>query len=343
MKPYQELTRRGRLRRLRKLAEIALQHYSLEDCRLTFQHYQGNVVFRVDVPGGEEAETSIFVPNRYNLRILTTHNEEMIRSELVWLAALRREADLPVREPVPNLDGELYTFIELPGIPHGRYVTLMRWVDGRRLEGGLRPKHMQSWGEITAKLHNFSAGWQPPDGFFRPAWDWRGQLGGRDFRVSVEELVERMPQEFRQPFLEISEEVQKVTRRLGKKSDAYGLIHADMYPENLLFKAGRAIPIDFEDCGWGYWIWDIGTGLSTWPWTEDFAWRRDAFLEGYARYRTLPEAQLKHLDLFMAATYATMALWATMFIYHDPAMEAEHAAWRAGEGEKLLRFFENAK
>ena len=51
MKPYDELTRTGRLRRLRKLAEVALWEYGLSDARLTFQHYEGNVIFRVDVPG----------------------------------------------------------------------------------------------------------------------------------------------------------------------------------------------------------------------------------------------------------------------------------------------------
>jgi Ser/Thr protein kinase RdoA (MazF antagonist) len=343
MKPYKDLTRRGRLRRLRKMAEIALKHYDLEDARLTFQHYQGNVVFRTDVPGPAGSGNGIFVPNRYNLRILSTHDEAMIRSELVWLAALRQEANLPVPEPVPNLDGDLYTFIATPGIPNGRYISLMRWVDGRRLEDGLRLKHMRAWGEVTAQLHNFSAGWQPPKNFFRPEWDWYGQLGGRDFPVSVEELVGLMPEEYRQPFLEISREVKAVTGRLGKGKDAYGLIHADMYPENLLFKAGRARLIDFEDSGFGYWIWDIAVGLTAWPWTEDFSRRRDAFLEGYARFRTLPESQLKHLDLFMAATSATMVLWATMFILHDPAMEPEHAAWRKVEGEKVLRFFKRER
>ena len=63
-------------------------------------------------------------------------------------------------------------------------------------------------------------------------------------------------------------------------------------------------------------------------------------LAGYAEVRTLPEEQLRHLDLFMAAQYATMVLWSTAFIAHDPAMQAEHAQWRDREGNKLLRFFE---
>ena len=193
MKPYQELTRSGRLRRLRKLAEIALKHYGLDDARLTFQHYEGNVIFRADDPGPDTAEDSIFVPNRYNLRILTTCNQKMIRSELTWLTALRKEARLPVPEPIATLDGELYTFISTPGVPQGRYVSMMRWVDGRSLTKGLRPSHMRAWGQAMAGLHNFAASWIPPEGYFRPEWDWHGQLGGKSFDTPVNELCQVNP------------------------------------------------------------------------------------------------------------------------------------------------------
>ena len=34
-----------------------------------------------------------------------------------------------------------------------------------------------------------------------------------------------------------------------------------MYLENVLFKRDEVRPIDFEDCGFGYWMWDIGVAL----------------------------------------------------------------------------------
>ena len=67
MKPYKELTRQGRLRRLRELAETALEVYGLQGSKLTFTHYGGNVIFRVDVPGvnSTKNQTSPYVQNRY--------------------------------------------------------------------------------------------------------------------------------------------------------------------------------------------------------------------------------------------------------------------------------------
>ncbi len=343
MKPYAELTRLGRLRRLRKLAETALESYGLSGASLTFMHYEGNVIFRVDVPGPAPAQNgdSPYVPNRYNLRILSISDLDTIASELTWLAALRREAGLPVPEPVPTLNGELMTAITTPGVPQGRVVSLMRWVDGRQLtEKSLRPHHVRAWGQLVGQLHKFAAGWQAPEGFKRFHWDWAGQLGNGVLRTPVEELIASMPVEYQEPFKTVSQKTKEVMESFGKGPDAYGLIHADMYLENVLFKAGEPRPIDFEDCGYGYWMFEIGVIFAQWPWNEDFPWIRDAFLEGYAQEHTLPESQLQHLDLFMAAQSATMVLWASAFIKNDPAMRDEHEAWRKKDAAKLLRYFE---
>ncbi len=343
MKAYNELTRLGRLRRLRQLAEVALDAYGLAGARLTFVHYEGNVIFRVDAPGQTKIAGSKgpFVENRYVLRILTTSDTDSIVSELTWLAALSQDAGIPVREPVPTLDGRLLITVSTPGVPQGRIVTLMRWLDGRLLDKGLCPKRARTWGRVVAQLHEFAASWQPPEGFERPHWDWEGQLGGRSFRRPIEELVDEIPERFREPVEIVSARAREVMESFGKGPDAYGLIHADMYPENVLFKGDSVYPFDFENCGFGYWMWDIGVALCLlWPWSEEWYWIRDAFLDGYAQARVLPEAQLAHLDLFVAAQYATMVLWSTVFIGSDPEMRAEHEAWREKDGNKLLRYFE---
>ena len=341
MKPYQELTRLGRLRRLRQLAETALVEFGLANANLTFQHSEGNVIFRVDVPGPKPDinGNDFYVPNRYNLRILSTSHFEGILGELTWLGALRHEAGLPVPEPVPTLDGRWLTTITTPEVPQGKLVSLMRWVDGRHLRKGLQSHQARSWGKLVARLHQFSASWQPPAAFERPTWDWDGQLGNGVLRTPVDELVASMPSLYQEPFKIISQQVRRVMESFGKKPDAFGLIHCDMYLENLLFKGNQPRLIDFEDCGYGYWMWDLGVIFSQFPWTDEFPRLRDAFFDGYAQIRTLPENQFKFLDLFMAAQCATMVLWSTMFIQNDPALQNEYEAWRKKEGLKLLRYF----
>ena len=84
MKPFSELTRLGRLRRLRRLAREALEVYGLDGARLTFIQYEGNVIYRVDVPvwRSKTGGLSLYNENRYVLRILTTSDMDYARSEL---------------------------------------------------------------------------------------------------------------------------------------------------------------------------------------------------------------------------------------------------------------------
>jgi Ser/Thr protein kinase RdoA (MazF antagonist) len=341
MKPYDELTRLGLLRRLREVATTALDAYGLTGARLTFQQYTANIIFRVDAPGFAPIrdEHALYVPNRYALRILAISDARTITSELTWLAALRREANLPVPEPVRTLDGHLFTKVATPGVPQGRVVSLMRWVDGRHLTQDLHPDRARALGRLVAQLHRFSAGWPLPKGFTRFHWDWDGQFGERELSDTAG-LIASMPTRFQAPFHAVTQQVREVMDSFGKGPDAYGLIHADLYLENVLFNAGEPRPIDFEDCGFSYWMCDLGVFLSQWPWTAQFPRIRDAFLAGYSQVRALPEVQLKHLDLFMAAQYAQMVLWASAFIRDDPARRVEHEAWREREGIKLLRYFE---
>jgi Ser/Thr protein kinase RdoA (MazF antagonist) len=259
--------------------------------------------------------------------------------EMTWLAALSEKTGLPVPAPVPNLDGELMTQVETPGIPDGRIVSLMRWVDGRIRSTDLRVRHYKAWGEAVGRMHAFASVWQPPDGFSRYIWDWEGLLGGRYFSEKAENLVTTMPRSMQEPFLEISKETQNVMESLGKSSDAYGMVHGDMYPDNLIFKGDRVFIIDFEDCGFGYWLWDIALALGSNPWTKSWYQNRDAFLDEYLKTHFIPDTQLKHLDTFIAADAATGVIWATQFLLDEPGRRVEHEAWRDGCNANMSRYF----
>jgi Ser/Thr protein kinase RdoA (MazF antagonist) len=339
MKPYRELTRRGRLSRLRELANSALVSYGLEGARLTFLQYFSNIIYRVDVPDSSDQRASgPYIPNRYVLRIHAMDDEDAIVSELTWLKALDQEAGLPVPAPVLTLNGKLLAKISNPGVPNGRVISLMRWLDGRKLQRGLRPQHLNALGQVVAFMHNFSASWNPPVGFSRPHWDWEAQLGGIMFEHSMEELIASMPPRIQEPFQVVSQKARQVMEALGKGPDAYGLIHADLYAENVLYKGGIAYPIDFEDCGYGYWMDDIAVVLCQWAWGTDWQRMCDAFREGYDQVRRLLEEQWEKLDLFVATQFATMVLWASEFIKHDPMRQAEHGTWREDSVNKLLQF-----
>lgn len=341
MKPFKELSRRARLHRLREVAESALDVYGLKDAELNFLQYHENIIYRVDKPGiHARAANSPYLQNRYVLRIHAIGDVDAVASELVWLAALDRGAGLPVPAPITTLEGGLVATVATPSMPNGRVVSLLRWLDGRKIQKGLSPRHLAALGRTVAQLHEFAAKWKPPKGFTRFTWNWESQLGGSMFKHPREELVASMPRKFQEPFEIVSQKAKLTMKSLGTGADAFGMIHADLYPENVLFKDGRACPIDFEDCGFGYWMWDIAVAVCKWAWNEDWEQMRDAFRAGYEQVRSLPEKQWNLLNLFVATQLATMLFWASEFLKHDPLRKDDYTPWRNESGENLLRYFE---
>jgi Ser/Thr protein kinase RdoA (MazF antagonist) len=339
---FHDLTRRARLYRFRQLAEGALAAYGLEGADLHFLQYGENVIYRVDLSHASEQinQEPDDPSDRFLLRLHAWDEPDYIASEMIWLEALANSPGLPVQKPIRTLDGELLTKVSTPDLPQGRWATLLSWLPGRKMNKGLRPKHLQALGCLVARLHSFSVNWQPPEGFTRPKWDWNAQLGGSLFEVDREELICTMPSHFQEPFRILSREAQQVMSQLGESPEVFGLIHADLYPENVLYSAGQAYPIDFEDCGYSYWIWDIGVALCTWAWNESWEPMRDAFYEGYTAIRPLPEAQWCLLDLFIATQYGTMLLWASAFLARDPERAGEYVPWRDESGQRLLKYFD---
>ena len=55
--------------------------------------------------------------------------------------------------------------------------------------------------------------------------------------------------------------MQRVMTQLGDGADQVGLIHADLHLDNALFWRDDVRIIDFDDCGFGYWLYDIAVSL----------------------------------------------------------------------------------
>lgn len=162
-KPFAEVTRRTQVRRLKRLATLALPAWGLTDAavRLLFHGY--NTTFRIEVADGR----------RYALRLNTAaaKPEPNLLAEVSWLAAVA--ADTPLRVPTPQrtLDGAWAARVASPD--HGRDVAavLFSWLDGRDL--GHRPRPEQAWvvGRAMATLHDHATRWRLPEGAELPLFD----------------------------------------------------------------------------------------------------------------------------------------------------------------------------
>lgn len=208
------------------------------------------------------------------------HTRAEIASELTWLSALQTLPGLNVVQPIPGAQG-LVTEID------SRVLVAFAPIKGQELQPG---HDLARWfaplGEITARLHLHARHWTPPQGFTRKRWDvdtilgpqphwghWR-QAQGLD-RTGAALLA-------------------RATDALAAQLDAYGtgpetfgLIHADLRLANLMVDGDRLTAIDFDDCGFGWWAYDLAAALSfieTDPRLPDLIAR---WIEGYTRIAPL--------------------------------------------------------
>jgi Ser/Thr protein kinase RdoA (MazF antagonist) len=299
------LSYRAFLYRLRRLAEIALKEYSIEYTKLKLIAYTGNGLYQVTVPSGNR-----IAPGKYTLRLHQPHymKPKYISSEMEWLSALNEEG-IRVPTPIRNLEGK-WLIIADGGyeIPQKRTCTLIGWTEGRVIEKNIQPQHFNALGRVIGKMHEQSRRWKPPKGFARPHWDWEGLYGeGFSYGVPAADARSAIPKAHQPAFNEVQNRVREVSEQLGKGKKVYGLIHADLgFGDNVAFYRGEARPFDFDDCGFGYRVFDFGVALGQYMMDTNEAsmTMREALLEGYEETASLEDIGIEHLDLFIAARIA---------------------------------------
>ena len=305
----ERLHRRTQIARLRGLVVAALAAYDLPPVRLNLIAHRFNTTFRVDTTTGE----------RYVLRINRsgTPAVDTVNSELTWLAALRRDTPLEVPNPVQTRDGSLLTVASAPGVPKPYICVLFRWLPGYRLRHGLTPRRMERAGTFMARLHTHAINWELPPGFVRGRVDWPIEAGrwlpdpfAPEIIASIRtRVVNTLSTEDAALVTAVLERVRAAEQILGQGKEAFGLIHADLHFNNLLFGRDAVRAIDFDDCGFGPRLFDLGVMLSAilgWP---EYRSLRAGLLAGYRRVRPLPVEHEALVDSMIAARQIQDALW----------------------------------
>lgn len=127
----------------RQLAEEALRRYGLQGASLTLISDVDSVLYKVSLP---QEPGLMFHPylgrvegQRFLLRIEEAVDRRVARtySELVLLAALLRETDLALPEPVPACSGELVPDLWVDGLEQPRQCVLFRWASAPFPEAAL--------------------------------------------------------------------------------------------------------------------------------------------------------------------------------------------------------------
>ncbi len=320
--PFAQLTNQGKLRRVRRMAIAALEHYDLTVHRMSVVTYHLNILYRVETSSGE----------RFALRIShpTWRDDAELRSELVWLLALASDTDVCAHQPLPNRRGELITTVAVNGVPEPRRAVLFSWVPGIRLADRMSNENVERMGILSAKLHEHARAFVPPDEFTTRRLD---RLFPRD-----EDVVLFSPQHAcvfstrqRTVFEQAIERAKTELDRLYRSSEQPRVIHGDLHHENVLVHRGNLQPVDFEDVINAYPIQDIALTFYdfryfTDPARHDYAALSAAFQRGYTTRLPWPQEYDDQIDILHLARRLWVANWVLTHgdqKHHNPFIERE--------------------
>jgi Ser/Thr protein kinase RdoA (MazF antagonist) len=276
--------------RLRAWAKAALKQFDLRGARFALLKEGNNerkLLFRIDSP----------TQGRFVLRMYkVSRRSENLMPELLWLQALRREMPLSVPEPIPAPDGSLISEVTVKGT--SRRCVLLRWLPGDR-KPNPSSEDLAMAGSRVARLHRHCEQYGLPEGLVFPhVWDWDWVFGdavpiwnkgGSVYSRSELDV-----------FRTTAERVRQDLQDLGKDISVFGIIHRDLHLNNFLFRNEDAYVVDFEMCGWGYYLFDLAVTLLSLEGRKHPTPLQYALLEGYQRERPLPEEQLRYIDTFVA-------------------------------------------
>ena len=95
----------------------------------------------------------------------------------------------------------------------------------------------------------------------------------------------------------------------GTPAHAYSLIHADFLMDNLIFDKDRIKILDFDDCGFGWHLFDLSTIFLFFRGEDTYDTIRHAVIDGYREVRALSDEELAHMPLFYLVRSFTYLGW----------------------------------
>lgn len=294
------------------IVHAALIAYGLAGASIEVLQDFVNASFRVTL-GGRSYSLRVYAPDR--------RERPEVESEMRWLAAVSADGAIPCPRPLRLADGH-YVW----EAPRARFVTAASWIDGDVIPNAERtPEHFRLVGAMLAKLHLFSGRWQTPDGFTRPRCDADGIFAGDRQQLAAE---------LRRDLVRAEQELRQAEDAIGRDAAAYGLIHGDPSFSNILFDSDRPALIDFDDCGFGHYAFDLAVVLAGAWGKPRYAVNRAALLDGYQGIRRLSGAELGAFPALMAARAASLIFWAV-------AQSPDHD-WIPAQWERLREYLESA-
>ena len=231
-----------------------------------------------------------------------------IRSELAWINALRAAAIVETATPLPGADGELVQRLPPNSDGYRRAAVAFERLPGNEPSSREAPGWFERLGEMTARLHDHARSWRLPPDFRRKRWDvdamvgaqghwgpWRAAIGLDAPGAAVLETAIGF--------------IRRRLDRFGTGSRRFGLVHADLRLANLLVDGEHLRIIDFDDCGFSWFLYDFAAAVSFIEHEAVVPDLLEAWLSGYCRITVLPAEDRAEIPSLVVLRRVLLSAW----------------------------------
>ena len=314
-----------------QLQSQLLLHYDLpEDTKVYHLKYSENFTYRLE---------SEMTGEKYVLRVNRPgyHDLTELESELSWIRAVKRDTDIRTADVLPGKDGKLIQQLALAGSTDKYVCSLFSFVEGIGIRGMSTEElipYQKQIGAITAKLHLHAMSWNADNSLPRFHWDIEDMFGDTsrwgDWSKNPA-LTESQKEIFSQTVAIGCKRLEKY----GKKPDRYGLIHSDLNINNILVDGDQVKILDFDDCGYGWFLFDLSTAVLEYD--TNLSEMTRAWLDGYQTVRPLSAEDLQEVDTFIVLRKIVRMGWIASHWDNDTVKRVTDRYYT--ETEKLARAY----
>ena len=265
------------------------------------------------VEGGEPVVLRVHRPGYHSL--------DAIRSELTWMKALRTETSVTTPELICAQDGsDVVSAVVDDAVLH---VDAVSYIRGCTAEEDPDAVGFDELGRLTAMMHDHARRWSAPAGFTRFRWDLETILGPQA-RWGNWRLAPGLTEQDRNWIGRAAVDISNRLTEFGCEPDRFGLVHADLRLANLMVDPsdpGSGITvIDFDDCGWSWYLADLGAAVS---FIEDVpAGERiiSEWLTGYLDVGSIAPDHLELIPAFVMMRRIMLTAWIASHFDADAAI-----------------------
>lgn len=287
--------------RLEALAARAVRRFDLPSGTVpTLINVSENATYRLD-----GAETG----GRWALRVHREgyHSRTAIASELAWLAALKEAGAANVPAPLRGRDGEHIQCVAAGGLPRPRNVVLFAWETGAEPTAN-DAAGFEKLGETTARMHAHVRAWKRPAWFERHTWNFDTSLGATPHWGRWKDGMGMTP-EIEKVLGAAVALIERRLARFGSGPEVFGLVHGDMRLANLLMDGGTVKVIDFDDCGFSWFLYDCATTVSFFEDAPEVPELIKAWVRGYRRFGKISPEEETEIATFVMLRRILLVAW----------------------------------